>query len=407
MAEKQAPRSRLLSSGAGFLRGLAENFNPVDLAQNVVNLGIAGYGYLGSKAGLFSPADAPNLLERGLGSTNQLVAGTPLDDDGSIAYSNARLAGNVAPLAVGLAAKAPLPRRGDLQAVFMTPKFAEKHSVPAGSAGPFTLPTGEEVVRAQGRVELGPVLDIHGKGQTGRAGSLEDLIPSLKGVPVAQESDVLVSDLGGPNSIAQVAKTQAGPLIELNKNSPITRMAEAVAHEGNHAVAGAEQRLGFGYSPGRFSNPDWVRQHGENVLRLSPSAKNSDSIRWALTPSQYDEIVKFHNYSRANPFEAYEGNMDEILARMAGALAGAKDPTASEISSAFKVHSAGRTPWVPVRLTDQPLTTLDSGGNRVFNYLPIPARLIQGKGLVVQDGRLLNPWGDQLGWVGEANIYNR
>ena len=86
-----------------YLRGLARAVGPdtlggpVDLAQDVVNLGIAGVGYLGHKTGMLKTP--PELLQASPGTSDWWAKQVGLADDGSRAYT----AGRLAPLGAGAA----------------------------------------------------------------------------------------------------------------------------------------------------------------------------------------------------------------------------------------------------------------------------------------------------------------
>lgn len=85
----------------GLLRGFTSDFvgGPADVAEQLANLGIAGYGYAGNKLGLLSPSEMPELLEASPGTSEWFArkAGNP--DTKTKEY----LAGRLTPLAVGLA----------------------------------------------------------------------------------------------------------------------------------------------------------------------------------------------------------------------------------------------------------------------------------------------------------------
>lgn len=69
---------------------------PVDVMQNLLNLGIAGGGYLGHKAGLLN--QPPELLKNSVGGSDWLASKTNTSDTGTTAYT----AGTVIPLLFGL-----------------------------------------------------------------------------------------------------------------------------------------------------------------------------------------------------------------------------------------------------------------------------------------------------------------
>lgn len=77
-----------------FLRGLLRGFTsdvvggPADIAEQLANLGIAGYGYLGNKLGLLDASEMPQLLEASP-ITPETFAGAFVIDSGSGKYTKA------------------------------------------------------------------------------------------------------------------------------------------------------------------------------------------------------------------------------------------------------------------------------------------------------------------------------
>lgn len=96
------PTKRKGEAARGFLRALTADLigGPVDLAEQVVNLGLAGYGAAGHKLGLLRADEMPRLLEGSPGTSDWFAKGTPLEDQGAPAYQM----GRIAPSAVGLLA---------------------------------------------------------------------------------------------------------------------------------------------------------------------------------------------------------------------------------------------------------------------------------------------------------------
>lgn len=96
------PTKRKGEAARGLLRALTADLigGPVDLAEQVVNLGLAGYGAAGHKLGLLRADEMPRLLEGSPGTSDWFAKGTPLEDQGAPAYQM----GRIAPAAVGLLA---------------------------------------------------------------------------------------------------------------------------------------------------------------------------------------------------------------------------------------------------------------------------------------------------------------
>lgn len=83
-----------------------------DTANNIENLGRAGYGYVGSKLGLLSPDELPELRDPkdAFLTSDWLAKNTPLEDTGSAEYTAGRLSSLLIPLLGGFAARAPKPK---------------------------------------------------------------------------------------------------------------------------------------------------------------------------------------------------------------------------------------------------------------------------------------------------------
>lgn len=94
-----------MSSELDFLKGIARALGPdvvggpVDLAEMVVNLGRAGYGYAGHKMGLLKADQMPEPLAASPGTSEWWAQKTNVPETGTGAYS----AGRALPLLVGLA----------------------------------------------------------------------------------------------------------------------------------------------------------------------------------------------------------------------------------------------------------------------------------------------------------------
>jgi len=88
-----------------------------DTANNLENLARAGYGYVGSKLGMLSPSQLPELREPkdAILTSDWLAKNTPLEDTGSGEYTTGRLASLALPLLGGFAARtnAPPPASAD------------------------------------------------------------------------------------------------------------------------------------------------------------------------------------------------------------------------------------------------------------------------------------------------------
>jgi hypothetical protein len=78
-----------------------------DTANNLENLARAGYGYVGSKLGMLSPSQLPELREPkdAILSSDWLVKNTPLEDTGSGEYTTGRLASLAIPILGGFASR--------------------------------------------------------------------------------------------------------------------------------------------------------------------------------------------------------------------------------------------------------------------------------------------------------------
>lgn len=102
-------KSGLLGLGRGFTADLVGG--PVDLVETILNLGIAGVGFAGHKTGLLK--EPLPLLKGSVGGSDWFAKGTPLEDDGSTAYSVGRVGAAVAPM-VRPTAQALAPKVGEI-----------------------------------------------------------------------------------------------------------------------------------------------------------------------------------------------------------------------------------------------------------------------------------------------------
>lgn len=152
-----------MSSELDFLKGIARALGPdvvggpVDLAEMVVNLGRAGYGFAGHKMGLLKADQMPEPLAASPGTSEWWAQKTNVPETGSGAYS----AGRAVPLLAGLARMGgvgapsksgqtgPTPQRGairvggrdDLMPVHQMEKEALKELLPEGRALELTSPS--------------------------------------------------------------------------------------------------------------------------------------------------------------------------------------------------------------------------------------------------------------------------
>lgn len=100
----------------GLLRGLTSDVvgGPADIAEQLANLGLAGYGYAGHKLGLLDASEMPKLLEASPGTSEWFARLAKNPDSGAPEYT----AGRFVPAAVGLArAGAPAAQKGLAKAV--------------------------------------------------------------------------------------------------------------------------------------------------------------------------------------------------------------------------------------------------------------------------------------------------
>ena len=107
--------------GGEFLRGLAWNVPasigaPADLAETVLNLGLAGGGYLGHKLGLLGADQLPQLLEGSPGTTKWWAKGTPMAESADPAFVRGQLTGGLAAAAYGMLPQMRM-RQGQVNAV--------------------------------------------------------------------------------------------------------------------------------------------------------------------------------------------------------------------------------------------------------------------------------------------------
>lgn len=93
------------SATKGAIRGLTADLvgGPVDLMQAIVNLGLAGGGFVGHKLGLLRTDQLPDPIEGAVGTSDWWVKNTPLEDDKTGAYTSGRVAANVLPALLSLA----------------------------------------------------------------------------------------------------------------------------------------------------------------------------------------------------------------------------------------------------------------------------------------------------------------
>lgn len=146
-----------------------------DTANNIENLGRAGYGYVGSKLGLLSPDELPELRDPkdAFLTSDWLAKNTPLEDTGSAEYTTGRLSSLLIPLLGGFAARSKALKSNQLGGI-LKPDFKSPQSdalitaqhnaaLPVSKGGLGLRPDNTPMERAQ---ELGYNKDVfHGTKQ--------------------------------------------------------------------------------------------------------------------------------------------------------------------------------------------------------------------------------------------------
>ncbi|MGD9674485.1 MAG: hypothetical protein AB7U98_13515 [Candidatus Nitrosocosmicus sp.] len=173
-----------MSSELDFLKGIARALGPdvvggpVDLAEMVVNLGRAGYGYAGHKMGLLKADQMPETLSASPGTSEWWAQKVNVPETGTGAYS----AGRALPLLAGLA------RAGGVGA-------------PSRGTPPSTV-NQRGTIRVGGRQDLMPVHQMdkeNAENLIGRGNSLEITSPSI-----AIMRDNIPNNFGSINLIPRV-----------------------------------------------------------------------------------------------------------------------------------------------------------------------------------------------------------
>lgn len=152
---------------------------PVDLANTLLNLGKAGYGYAGSKLGILSPGDLPDINDDPFGGSKSINKAFGISQStGPVDDLTQFIGGLATPGNIGLAAKA-----------VVLPAFMLHDAQTVGAAGKLIDAGRADQVYAKTRIFQGteelPKFDLP-EGGTSRGGYLKAVLPdtgaSLKSV---------------------------------------------------------------------------------------------------------------------------------------------------------------------------------------------------------------------------------
>jgi len=293
-------------AGRGFTADLVGG--PMDLATQGANLLIGAGGYLGHKSGLLKTDQLPNLLEpkNVPGTSDWFARGTPLEDNGSDAYTRGRFVPTILGLASGAAARRPTQAKGELNTLlFPTPLVQSRGLTPHGDAK-LLRPDNVELAPVKEGVPYRPAVDHF---MSGAAADLRfgDIFPALaKKIP--EWGNIPYRSQPGVMAKGDKATFSAFPAPEVNLNPAYAGdLDNAIIHETNHLISRATGNPSYGSSPKYFQDPSLK-------ATLSRTAQEMDLKSGAASPI-YQNFLK---PALADPYAGYRRDFDETVAHALG-----------------------------------------------------------------------------------------
>jgi hypothetical protein len=364
----------------GIVRALTADAvgGPVDLANAAVNLGKAGYGYLGHKMGLLTPEQMPDLEDKPFGGSD-FFAGqgkASLADTGTGSYSRGRLAGTLAPVAVGLAGAVPRQPKGQLNSSLLVPEqFLRSRGLASHGNAKIETPFDGTIRPIDATPDFTPLLDRAQKF------TLADVYPKLQGrIPELARMSVEIDPTLGPKTMGSY--TPSTFTTRLNPNQPLSSMMESVIHEGNHGMQGISGMLGTGSNAGYFKLPDYIDSFTKGAEAFSKRY-----------PSQRGKIQDYLSRALADPHLGYRSNEGETLARIGQAFPGQTTaPSQNQFDMLTRMNGGFADAGILSRVIDP--------STNQMHYTTVPAASAKAIGLENRSGVLLDQYGQHFGLSG-------
>lgn len=340
---------------------------PVDLLTQALNLGIAGGGYLGHKAGLLE--SPPELLERPVGGSDWMAEKMGLEGD-SPAYERSRLLTGLAAAMLspskriggsraspGLKAKqrgivswpAEVAQRAGIQGEILPQPGGERARIIAKDS---VFPTAWDAMSR--RLKWGETVPI------GDLGGIAEKFEPLANVNVRTEllpPSLLGSYSPGKREIAINTSVAQNP----------QKLAALIAHESTHALDDIAGMAGRGYSV-----PDATRL-----------AEMQEGIKASTRPN---ELLAAMKKSPTN-FDLYQRELGETNARIAEHLVMMQKRNPSTVAAVAQNERLGANNLIIV---------VDMQGRE----LPIPMDLLKSGKLVMQGRSIFDTeHGKRIGYL--------
>lgn len=357
-----------------FLRGLAWNIPasigaPADLAETVLNLGLAGGGYLGHKLGLLGADQLPQLLEGSPGTTKWWAKGTPMEESADPNFVKGQFAGGLA-AALYPSIKSKVDH-GKLRSLITPDDWPQRFGLakttqdgrPLGAL-PGDLP-GTQHVALPRKLSADETFSARNRAQIDQPG----------GVPLAQLAP-------------EIANSPAEGLRVVSGRHAATPLG---VNSGGHAdMANNQLVLGMGPDAGSSYGSNWLMNalhhegtHGIDALAGSPGHgfapllpdEFTRAYRWLM--SNGDEGRALAKWLHAHqPDKFYRGNLGEARAFVAGDTAGHLAPSAATLEIYNKKNRAGNPMnWFT--------NVQDAQG---WFRLPLPESMLKDSRLVITPG---------------------
>lgn len=328
-----------------FLRGLAWNIPasigaPADLAETVLNLGLAGGGYLGHKLGLLGADQLPQLLEGSPGTTKWWAKGTPMEESADPAFVRGQLTGGLAAAAYGMLPQMRM-RQGQLNSIIVPQVWQEKYGLP--KVGPDGRPLGrldmegDKTHLALPRQKSAQdTFSFPTTVQT--AHLLKQLSPETLGTPIG-DSYVTLSPGGGklasPTTLGHADITNNEIVIRTvdpRTGRPYSpqELLNVLHHEATHFADMKGGSLGSGSWPGRINPQDPMFVSGLARLR-----------------DRYPDLeVEMARILGRDAHTRYMDDAGEIRARVAGGSSPIIAPGDATLRQLLRQESQGRIPSI-------------------------------------------------------------
>lgn len=328
---------------------------PVDLANTILNIGKAGYGYLGSKAGLLDPSDLPTISDDPFGGSKSINRAFGLGESKGVVDELVQMGGGlVTPGNIGFMAKAvvlpaivlhdastvntagKLIGAGREDQVYKATKIFQglEDSAPLKAVLPDTgasLKSVGGVLRSSnGNVTVSPL-----------ARNLGDVLdhPALfKAVPKLADYPIMAMP-GGPGG----SYNTANDMIKIGEYPTEERFLSTVLHETQHAIQEKFEFTGGG-NPGLFLRDQTALSEARTAANKSydnmkdiggvnlPDIKNRADVLNTVADKAYKQYLRIGGELEAQVVQAQftSGNYSQSPAKLAIEQAGGKENIITE-----------------------------------------------------------------------------